>query len=454
MKLKAFYIMRKIKNKLWHNHTGLIDLYRLLQTSPNILIFSLFRRDNNSADKIRRYYSLLFWRNLPLYGISNCFKIFLYFFIWPYFAFRYTMKEMGLKPYRIVKTITGKSIIQQIIEQIYLAFFHSLSVKEYYMYEIYKKPNRKRIDKYLLRMTFKPLIYSFLDTAYMKANNLTEMNHQDSKSYFYSTCLNNNLPTIPIYAKESKIGFDFLIPKEEIMAKEDLFIKPEEAKGGRGGQIWRKQNNRYVNSTGHQLDFDSLLKYIKKSQSNNYKYNYIIQPRIQNHDNLNFKTNALSTVRINTLLIDNQIYIPFAVFRFSTNVASEVDNFHAGGYASAIDIASGQIGEASSMGFKNPGQWLKNHPVSNTKIKGLTLPYWEETKRLVVDAHKIGFYNRTLLGWDVAITNQGPVLVECNGWPDTELIQKPYNKPLSKFSEIELLADKIEKEYKKIYSQE
>lgn len=443
--------MRTTK-QLWSKHLGLIDLNRLRQTSPNVLIFALFNRRKNSASIVRYYFARLFWKQLPAYGAKNAFRIIVYFFIWPYYYYRYTKKVMGIKPYKKVRQLTGKSIFKQILEQFYLTFFYSLSAKEYFMYEIYKTENRRNIQKYMLRLTFKPLIYSFMDEVYMKRNGLTEMNHQDSKSYFNEVCSKYNLPTISVLAKENAKDFDLFTSKEEILTKGDLFIKPEEAKGGRGGEIWKNNNNIFVNSAGVHLDFESLLKHIKELQVNSLKSTFIIQPRIYNHKEINFQTRALSTVRINTLLIDGQVHIPFAVFRFSTNTHSDIDNFHAGGYASPINISNGELGSASNMGFQSPGHWIDSHPVNEALIKGLVLPFWEETKSLVTKAHQLGFYNRTLLGWDVAITDEGPLLVECNGWPDNELIQKPYDKPYGDFPEFMLLANKIEKDYNEMYA--
>jgi|SRR5690606_773605 len=216
--------------------------------------------------------------------------------------------------------------------------------------------------------------------------------------------------------------------------------------------MWKKQNNMYLNSSGQALEFNSLLEYIKNNSSQKFSKEFIIQPRIVNHRELYFKTKALSTVRINTLFINEKIVVPFAVFRFSLNVNSDVDNFHAGGYAApVVNMETGELGSASGMGFDNPGHWIDAHPVSGTQIKGLTLPYWKETKELVSRAHRLAFNNRVLLGWDVAITDEGPLLVECNGWPDNELIQKPYGKPLSELPGLDILSQKLEKDYIEYY---
>lgn len=56
------------------------------------------------------------------------------------------------------------------------------------------------------------------------------------------------------------------------------------------------------------------------------------------------------------------------------------------------------------------------HPVTGVAFKGLTIPYWRETlamlKKLVPQAHYI-----SNVGWDVAITPTGPVIIEGNTIP-------------------------------------
>ncbi len=434
--------------KLWYKNAGLIDLGRLSQTSPNILLFSLFaNRSSSSAAKIRYYHAKIFWKKLPSYGIRNTIFISSYFLLWPY-SFLKAIRKLGIDPYRKVRRLTGKAIIQQFIEQIYLAFFYSSSPKEYFMYEFFKLENRKRIDKYLLRLTLKPLIYSFLDECYMGKNNLNYINNHDSKEFFYNVCKKYELNAVPILAKVTSEKVFFFVDLRQIRESGDLFIKPEESKGGKGAQMWRKQDNYYVNTFGETKDFDSLIEYIKGIKSNRFSNDFIIQPRVVNHQKLFFDTIALSTIRINTLLVNEIVMVTFGVFRFSLNKNSDVDNFHAGGYAAPIvDMETGELGPASGMGFSNPGHWIDMHPISGTQINGLNLPYWNETKELVSRSHKLAFNNRVLLGWDVAITDNGPILVECNGWPDNELIQKPYNRPLSELFGLDVLAQKIEDEY-------
>ena len=62
------------------------------------------------------------------------------------------------------------------------------------------------------------------------------------------------------------------------------------------------------------------------------------------------------------------------------------------------------------------------HPVTRTYFNKFELPFWKETKKLVLDAALVN-QNIKVVGWDVAITKNGPILVEGNRRPGFDLVQ-------------------------------
>lgn len=101
---------------------------------------------------------------------------------------------------------------------------------------------------------------------------------------------------------------------------------------------------------------------------------------------------------------------------------SIVDNFHSGGMVAVIDKETGRIATNATDQY---GNVFTEHPVSKTKIKGLQIPYYKEALDMITEActeNKLEGY----LGWDVAISVDGPELIEANNMPGIVLLSTPY----------------------------
>ncbi|HMN33652.1 MAG TPA: sugar-transfer associated ATP-grasp domain-containing protein [Chitinophagaceae bacterium] len=159
----------------------------------------------------------------------------------------------------------------------------------------------------------------------------------------------------------------------------------------------------------------------------------LIEEFVQQHDYLNLlNPSCLNTIRVVTVLHDNEVIVLAAVLRMGVN--SDIDNFHSGGIAINVDIKTGQL---SGRGFKlNPSnpKYYDKHPITNIKLDGYQLPHWD----LLLDnvtkaATKIP--NARSIGWDVAITPEGISLIEGNNDWDKIIIEKALGKGIKKLLE-------------------
>lgn len=74
---------------------------------------------------------------------------------------------------------------------------------------------------------------------------------------------------------------------------------------------------------------------------------------------------------------------------------------------------------------ENARHSFEMHPVTGTTIKGFKIPYFHEAvdmTREICEENDIHGY----LAWDIAIGEDGPVLVEINGNPGSSLLDLPY----------------------------
>lgn len=86
-----------------------------------------------------------------------------------------------------------------------------------------------------------------------------------------------------------------------------------------------------------------------------------------------------------------------------------------------VDMKTGKVNKpAATFGSKT----YENHPTTNKKIKGIQLPYWKEICDMLDEAGKVVPEVR-YVGWDIAITPNGPCLIEGNTSPGYKYYQIP-----------------------------
>lgn len=140
---------------------------------------------------------------------------------------------------------------------------------------------------------------------------------------------------------------------------------------------------------------------------------YLVQEVVVQHDDVNYlNPYCVNTIRIITVRgKSGVINVLAASIRISARRDSFVDNRAAGGMAVGIN----NDGTLMKYGFQHTefGGRNEKHPITGVVFEGYQLPYWSEVVELVKASHKaiIGLQS---IGWDVAITPNGPILIEGN----------------------------------------
>ena len=97
------------------------------------------------------------------------------------------------------------------------------------------------------------------------------------------------------------------------------------------------------------------------------------------------------------------------------------DNFHAGGVAYPLDLETGRV---SGPGRNNTDlREFTRHPGTEHFMPDFQVPFWNEVRGCVMQGMdrvpSLGY-----VGWDVALTPEGPELIEGNyHWPGGNIIQ-------------------------------
>ena len=238
-----------------------------------------------------------------------------------------------------------------------------------------------------------------------------------SKYKTFFTIKTNFLRNFKDYINRDFFDNGSLEELKEFLKKHEYFmIKPYDGLGGHGVEkIYSK-------------DIKDIKEFYDKLKNEKL---FLEEYVIQNKEISKIVDSSVNTIRIMTFGYNGKSKILFACMRFSDGTAS-VDNFHQGGMACLVDIKSGKlVGSA----FNKNLEYFDKHPKSGIKFDGFQIPNWDKVKKLVLDAALVN-KNIHVVGWDVAVTENGATFIEGNRRPGFDLVQV-----LSKRGRIDIMRD-------------
>ncbi|MER3390038.1 MAG: sugar-transfer associated ATP-grasp domain-containing protein [Microcella sp.] len=116
---------------------------------------------------------------------------------------------------------------------------------------------------------------------------------------------------------------------------------------------------------------------------------------------------SVNTLRIVTFRDGDEVRTLVRVLKMGNG--GDVDNFSGGGMYTILDAD----GLARYPAFDEFGGVFSAHPLTSTSIVGFSVPQWDAVERLT-DALAREVPEIPYVGWDIAITPEGPVVVEGN----------------------------------------
>lgn len=150
------------------------------------------------------------------------------------------------------------------------------------------------------------------------------------------------------------------------------------------------------------------------------KDGFVAEELIRQHPQMaSLHPSSVNTARITTIRCDDGVEILPSFIRTGRN-GKHVDNGGAGGLMAAVDMDTGALIAAADK----EGKIYTEHPDTGVQFAGFQIPRWEEAKALARELAQVIPENR-YTGWDLALTENGWVMVEGNargqfiGWQIT-----------------------------------
>ena len=303
--------------------------------------------------------------------------------------FFYYLKELDAKKFKSFLDYTqkssGRSAIGLCLEILRDSIKYNISILEYFQFHFYQiSPEEKAM---------------WAGTGYMYEYQL-QMNPKESRNLLsdktlflkdYGKFVNHAFARIEELKLKPELAKDFIEGKSD-----KVVLKSIDGQCGRGIQI--------IPVNG--LTPSSLVSKLEASGNN------LAEEFVQQHEDLN----GLSPSGLNTLRIVTQINkegeVDVIAARLRITVNNVVDNLAAGNIAAEVDLETGKV-NGTAVYSDITKEDVAIHPVTGVLISGFEVPLFKESIEMVKEAALLFPQNRSI-GWDVAITNNGPELIEGN----------------------------------------
>lgn len=257
----------------------------------------------------------------------------------------------------------------------------------------------------------------------------------DDKLLFHEHCVRHGLRTVPVAGAISSHADHDASPYRvrdaaalgTLIGQHGLPLFFKRTQGGHGKGAFRLTAHgdrlRFLDMTG---GVDDLFEYCHRRTLG--ERGYLIQQIIEVHPSLQplMSPHGVGTLRVTTIDEGGGHRLLAVAARFTAGT-NETDNFAhgtAGNLVGEVDVASGRVVRCTAS---RTTRWpdminVVRHPDTGAEIVGFQFPDWDAAIDLVRRAAATIPVLR-LIGWDLAFTPTGPVIVEMNARPNADIHQ-------------------------------
>ncbi len=205
-------------------------------------------------------------------------------------------------------------------------------------------------------------------------------------------------------SKSKKINFNDMHKELDSKKIEKLFLKPISGKGGQGIYIFYREDGCYYEIKTKVKLNENFLERITNNK------NFLVQGKLKQDKQISeIYPFSINTLRIVTENKNGRIKILTALLRMG-RWGNEIDNFSQGGLIIKVNIEDGSF---EKQAFSKFGDCFTKHPDSNFIFKNRKIKKWEVICDFL-NVHTKKIDNLTYIGWDIALTEDGPLVIEVN----------------------------------------
>lgn len=312
------------------------------------------------------------------------------------------------KEYSVVKRIWI------IFDYLKLYRLKGLRVDEYYEFEFEKRSQEFRNDflgweeqGYYLRILNPIKYYTLARNKYLSHLCLEEVGVPMPKMLAYYNK----------YSKDAEFRFACELLKLKDENKVPFVIKATEASHGEGVFF-------VVDVLKEEDEFFLIIVDGKKIVLNDFlegKEELIVESVIKQTEQMSrFNSSSINTIRFMTTLFPNGEVKIIATFMKIGRAGKSVDNAGDGGNVDVcINVETGELQCAIQYDGWRKITDIDKHPDSGAQLNGVIVENWDAIKSEVINfQEKLPFVK--VAGWDIALTEEGPVVIEVNdSWDRT-----------------------------------
>jgi hypothetical protein len=173
-----------------------------------------------------------------------------------------------------------------------------------------------------------------------------------------------------------------------------------------------------VTREGSVLQIEALA----RSIATRYRGGYLFQKRIVQHPDVRqFSGETVSSLRVLTINDGTRQWVHYAIWKLASAESVADNSWRPGVAFCMVDPGSGAVARAAirPMGVN---EQTEHHPATGIRLIGAKVPLWDAVQTLACRAAAV-LPDVPVIGWDIAITPDGPLIIEGAEDPGPALYQ-------------------------------